>query len=182
MPILLLLGLLAAGGGSAAISIDGLNDKVVDADLAIVPGNTVAPDGMPSPRLQGRLDAALDFYRAGHAGAILVSGGVGAEGFDEAAVMKDYLVAHGVQPERIYTDNHGIDTLATARYAAELMRAKAMTRAVVVTQFFHIPRMKLALEKQGIHPVGQVHSQQFEARDVYSTLREVAGYASYALR
>lgn len=182
MPLILILGFLIAGGGSAAISCDGLNDRVVDADLAIVPGNTVHPDGQPSARLRGRLDAALGFYQAGHARAILVSGGIGAEGYDEAAVMKEYLVAHGVRSDRIYTDNHGVDTYATARYAAQLMREQAMTRPVVISQFFHIPRMKLALEKQGIHAVGQVHSQQFEARDVYSTLREVAGYASYALR
>jgi vancomycin permeability regulator SanA len=182
MPLFLLLALLTVGGGAAAISADGLRDRVVDADLVIVPGNSVGADGRPSPRLRGRLDAALGYYRDGHARAILVSGGIGAEGFDEAAVMKDYLVAHGVRPDAVYTDNQGADSFATARHAAQLMHAKSMTRPVVASQFFHIPRMKLALEKHGLHAVGQVHSQQFEARDVYSTLREVAGYASYALR
>lgn len=37
----------------------GLTDRYAPADLIVVPGNTVAPDGTPSQRLQARLDAAL---------------------------------------------------------------------------------------------------------------------------
>lgn len=167
---------------AAAISVDGLTDKLADSDLAIVPGNTVNPDGKPSPRLQGRLDAALGFYRSGHCRFVLVSGGVGAEGFDEAEVMKAYLVAQGVPADRIFTDNQGRDTLATARFAAGLIRAKSLKNPVVVSQFFHISRMRLALRKQGIAAAGNIHSRQFELRDIYSTLREVAGYAAYTFR
>ncbi|UUZ57440.1 hypothetical protein LP419_02120 [Massilia sp. H-1] len=35
-------------------------------------------------------------YRGGHVRVILVSGGIGAEGQDEAAAMKTYLVGMGV--------------------------------------------------------------------------------------
>jgi vancomycin permeability regulator SanA len=162
-----------------AIGVDGLRDHVVDADLAIVPGNTVAADGTPSERLRGRLDAAAVLYRTGRCKAILVSGGIDHAGFDEAKVMKAYLLTQGVREPDLYLDNKGINTYETARFAAALIRAKGMNKPLLVSQFFHISRMRLALHKQGIEAGGHVHSRSFELRDAYSTLREVFAYLDY---
>lgn len=167
--------------GALAISLSGLQDRVVQSDLAVVPGNTVDADGKPSKRLQGRLDAALELYRAGYCRAILVSGGTGSEGFDEAAVMKTYLVEHGVPAEVIYADNHGINTFETARFTAALLRAKGLRDPILVSQYFHIARFRLALRKHGIESAGNVHSRYYELRDLYSLAREVFGYVEYSL-
>ncbi|WP_394777579.1 YdcF family protein [Undibacterium sp.] len=174
--------LLAVTLAAAAICAEGLSDRLVDSDLAIVPGNTVNPDGKPSPLLQGRLDAALGFYRSGHCKFILVSGGIGVEGFDEAQVMKAYLVANGVAADRIIADNQGRNSFETARFAAGLIRSKNLKNPVVISQFFHISRMRLALAKQGVTMAGNVHSQRFDIRDIYSTLREIAGYVAYSVK
>lgn len=162
-----------------AISWDGLHDQVVHAELAVVLGNEINADGQPSKRLQGRLDAALELYMSGYVEAILVSGGIGANGFDEAAVMKKYLVEHGVLREKIYADNKGVNTFETARNVAELIRARHMGNPIVVSQYFHISRCRLALKKFGIEAVGNVHSTYFELRDIYSTFREVPAYVVY---
>jgi hypothetical protein len=45
---------------AAAITIDGLTDELHEADVAVVFGNHVEPDGRPSPRLEGRLDRAVE--------------------------------------------------------------------------------------------------------------------------
>ena len=45
----------------------GLNDQIAKADLIVVPGNAIARDGTPSPRLKARLDAALWLYQEGYA-------------------------------------------------------------------------------------------------------------------
>src|SRR5262245_21950109 len=83
---------VGAGVATAAfISFDGLTDDPVPADVAVVPGNQVNPDGTPSDRLAARLDTALNLYRRGVVKAVLVSGGTGVEGFDEADVMAAYL-------------------------------------------------------------------------------------------
>jgi vancomycin permeability regulator SanA len=166
------LAMLAA----MVISWDGFHDKVVHADLAIVLGNAVNSDGKPSPRLQGRLDAALKLYQSGYCKTILVSGGIGKNGFDEAEVMKNYLVSHGIPVDHIYTDNKGVNTFETARNAAQLMRSQHMDSAIMVSQFFHIARIRLALKKFGIDAAGNIHSTYFEMRDIYSTFREVAAY------
>jgi vancomycin permeability regulator SanA len=84
-----------------AIGVAGMRDEVVDTDLAVIPGNTVYPDGTLSPRLQGRLDAALGLYQGGHVKMLLVSGGIGEEKQDEAAAMQRYLIARGVPAKQI---------------------------------------------------------------------------------
>ena len=80
---LVLLALGAFVLASIALVVAGLNDKPGQAQLIVVPGNTIAPDGTPSPRLQARLDAAIRLFKEGRAPRIFVSGGTGKEGFDE---------------------------------------------------------------------------------------------------
>jgi len=46
--------------------------------------------GEPSPRLQSRLDKAFDLYSKNYFQQIIVSGGLGKEGFEEALVMTEY--------------------------------------------------------------------------------------------
>jgi len=93
MRILKLIAALFAGLfllGCALIVVAGCSDAQADADVIVVPGNTVSADGTPSPRLQARLDVALALHRARRAPLIFVSGGLGKEGFDEAVVMANY--------------------------------------------------------------------------------------------
>jgi vancomycin permeability regulator SanA len=160
----------------------GRRDDIQAADVAIVPDNTVEKDGRPSARLRARLDQAVTLYRQGLFPDVIVSGGMGSEGFDEAQVMKSYLVENGVPEGRIHVDSGGATTHLTARNAARMMRENGWQRAMVVTQYFHVPRMRLALKRSGVTPVFSAHAQYFELRDVYSTAREVIGYGAYLLR
>lgn len=167
---------------SAVIVAAGLDDQIAPADMIVVPGNTVAPDGTPSPRLQARLDVALQQFRNRQAPRIFVSGGTGKEGFDEAAAMAGYLRRQGVPAAAIIEDNQGWTTEATARNAATYLQAYGLTTAMVATQYFHVPRFRLALERAGITVSAQVHAPYVELRDLYSTPREAVGYAVYYLK
>ena len=164
------------------IVADGLIDDIHAADVAIVPGNTVEKDGRPSARLSARLDQTVALYRRGLFPDVIVSGGVGSEGFDEAEVMKRYLVENGVPEGRIHVDSGGATSHLTARNASRMMRENGWRSAMVVSQYFHVPRMRLALERSGVTPVFSSHARYFELRDVYSIAREVVGYGSYLLR
>jgi vancomycin permeability regulator SanA len=164
------------------IVADGLTDDIHSADVAIVPGNTVEKDGHPSERLRARLDQTIALYRQGLFPEVIVSGGVGSEGFDEAEVMKRYLVENGVPDGRIHVDGGGATTYLTAKNAARIMREKGWQSAMVITQYFHVARMRLAVQRSGITPVFSAHARYFEIRDVYSITREVIGYGAYLLR
>ncbi|AQR70234.1 hypothetical protein BZG29_19355 [Janthinobacterium sp. LM6] len=177
-----LLALITFLLATAAMVLEGLNDKLAPADVIVVPGNTILPDGTPSPRLQARLDAALQQFQAHRAPRILVSGATGKEGFDEAASMARYLQSRGVPASAIIEDNQGWTTEATARNAAILMREHGWKTAMVATQYFHVPRFRLALTRSGIAVSGNVHAPYFELRDLYSVPRETVGYAVYFIR
>lgn len=176
---LLLLALAVAAG---ALVWSGLCDRVGKADVALVLGNTVNPDGTPSARLKARLDTALDCYRKGMFPLILVSGGTGKEGLPEGTAMKNYLVKNGVPAPAIVVDDQGVDTRASAKNTAALLSQRNLKSVFVITQYFHVPRSRLALRKQGVSDIYSAHPSFFEVRDIYSIFRELPAYVKYLVR
>lgn len=179
---LLLVLLLCLAAGLAALLADGLDDRLGHADVAIVPGSKVELDGRPSRRLAARLDKTLELYRAGWFAAVIVSGGTGKEGYDEAVVMRDYLLARGVPESAIVLDRAGVDTAATAANSALLMRMSGWTSAFIVTQYFHVPRTRIALRGNGVTTLYAAHADFVEWRDIYSSLRELLALPVYVAR
>jgi uncharacterized SAM-binding protein YcdF (DUF218 family) len=161
------------------IVIDGLSDAIHTADVAIVPGSKVEVSGVPSARLQARLDKTVELYKQGLFPNVIVSGGVGTEGFDEAAVMKTYLIEKGLPEDRIHVDSEGANTYLTAKNSYRMMKENGWQSALVVSQYFHISRTKLALRRFGVSQVFSAHANYFELRDIYSIAREVFGYGGY---
>ena len=62
------------------------------------------------------------------------------------------------------------------------MREHGYTRALAVTQYFHVPRTMLALKRQGVTDVGGGYPRYFELRDIYSVFRELPAMALYIFR
>ncbi len=172
---------LALGVCTVLLIGDGLTDEIAPADVAIVLGNQVHPDGTPSARLAARLDRAVELVEQGRVRWVIVSGGTGREGVPEGDAMKRYLVARGVPAASVLVDNAGVDTWATARNARTIMRGHGLKTAIVVSQYFHIARTRLAFRKHGL-AVGGVHARFFELRDFYSSARELPAYVKYALQ
>jgi vancomycin permeability regulator SanA len=166
----------------AALVANGFRDDIHQADVAVVLGNSVLPNGQPSPRLKARLDKTVQLYKRGLFSNIVVSGGIEPEGFDEAIVMKQYLIAHGLPSPHIFMDRDGRTTYLTARNLATLAKANHWNSVFVISQYFHIPRTRLALEKFGVAPIYSAHADFFELRDLYSIPRELVGLGSYFLR
>jgi vancomycin permeability regulator SanA len=150
--------------------------------VGVVLGNEVKLNGQPSDRLRARVEKAAELYKAGYFPWVIVSGGVGVEGFDEAAVMKEVLVQHHVPANVILTDNAGRNTYFTAQNAARTLRKNRWKSAFIVTQFYHVPRTRLAFQRFGISPVYYAHPDYFEVEDVYSLAREVLAICVYAFR
>jgi len=79
----------------------------------------------------------------------------------------------------IIIDNKGNNTQATADNVKGLILP---TQAIiVVSQFYHISRTKLALRQAGFKEVKGVHANYFELRDFYSIFREFFGYYKYLI-
>jgi vancomycin permeability regulator SanA len=187
-PLRLLAGVLAAWVlvHVLVITADGVTDDPVSvrgrpADLVVVLGTKVHPDGKLSDRLRARLDRALALYRDGQAPMLMTSGGRGREGPEEADVMRAYLISQGVPADRVIADRTGVDTMASARATAGVARRLGARRVLVVSQFFHLTRAKLAFRRAGVE-AGAVHAGFYEPRDLWGVAREVPAYYTYLLR
>lgn len=167
---------------AAFITVVGLRDDLARSDVALVLGSRVNPDGEPSKGLRARLDRAAVVFQEGLVSRIIVSGGMGREGFDEAKVMKRYLIEKGVPEPLILEDSEGVNTAASARNTVRLMEQEHLRSVLVVSQYYHIARARLALEQEGVREIHSAHGRLFSLRDLYSIPREVAGYVCYSAR
>ncbi len=109
----------------------------------------------PSPLLASRVDAARELWeRQGRCGAIVVSGGQGAdEVASEAAVMRDYLLEQGVPATAIVEEDRSTTTLENLVLSKALMdRLNDGTpyRVALATSEFHVFRCATMARRFGL--------------------------------
>jgi vancomycin permeability regulator SanA len=121
------------------------------APVALVLGAQVYPDGTPSPFLAARLEIARRLYESGKVRVILVSGDHMHWEYNEPGVMFRWLLAHGVPTEKIVLDHAGFDTYDSCARAKEVF---GVTKLIVVTQMFHLPRAVALCRHFGIDATG----------------------------
>ncbi|MDQ1161709.1 vancomycin permeability regulator SanA [Chryseobacterium sp. SORGH_AS 447] len=161
---------------SIYLIIDGISDEGKKADLAVILGSKVNEDGTLSERLEKRLESGIELYKSRRIKKILVSGGLGKEGFYEGTKMKEFLVSKGIPDSVIVVDNKGDNTRATVENTLELRSKMNFNSIVVVSQYFHVTRTKKLFKDQGFDNVSSVSPAYFEWRDLYSILREFPAY------
>ena len=133
---------------------DRATSKVADvppAEVAIVPGALVQPNGKMSAMLADRVEQAARLWHAGKVEKVLVSGDHHTWAYDEPDTMRKALVARGVAPRDVFEDHAGFNTWAT------MVRARSIFNvgdAVVVTNGFHMPRALFLAEEAGIDVSG----------------------------
>jgi SanA protein len=176
---------LAIAGANAYIllSTDGeATANVADvphAQVAIVPGALVQPNGKMSAMLADRVRQADALWKAGKVDRILVSGDHHTWAYDEPDTMRKALVADGVPGRVIFEDHAGFDTWATMVRARSIFGVKD---AVVVTQGFHMPRALYLADAAGIDATGltaDLHQwgyqgRKSEVREVLSRVKAIA--------
>jgi len=83
---------------------------------------------------------------------VLASGGVilPTDGVSAASIMREVLVAEGVPASMVWTEQRSRSTYENAAFAAEILRRKGISRLLLVTEAFHMPRAQASFEKQGL--------------------------------
>jgi vancomycin permeability regulator SanA len=126
-------------------------------DAAVILGARVYADGTPSEALAQRLMTGIELGRQGLVRYLIMSGGTGESGTNEAEVMKRFARARGVPEEAILSDPGGITTFASAvNYAALVNQVRRehpefdFRRVMVVSQYYHLARTKLIFERLGM--------------------------------
>jgi len=143
----------------AQVLFFGETDYRRDASVAVVFGAQVHANGKASTSLLDRMNTAIELYDEGFVDALLVSGGVGESGHNEALVMRDMAVAAGVPAEAVIVDGEGVNTAATVTNSLALLDARSAggpsaglpshARIIAVSQFYHLPRIKLTYARAG---------------------------------
>ncbi len=161
------------------LGLIGSTERVQVSDVAVVLGNKVYPDGALHPRLAARVDRALELWRAGIVRHILVSGGVDADGTDEAMFMKSYLVRKGVPADAVFVHSDGVNTHATVIYTARAVAEGRWNSVLVVSEFYHVPRCRFAFFLAGVRDVRWARAHYFEFGDLKRLLREAVALVRY---
>jgi uncharacterized SAM-binding protein YcdF (DUF218 family) len=154
-------GVLAlAGAGlqiasvARAIRLQSTVDEARPADVIVVLG-AAEYRGRPSPVLEARLNHALFLYLQNLAPRILTTGGKGGDpSFTEGEVAHAYLALHGVPSEAILVESEGETTVQSIAAATEIMRRMNLRSCIVVSDGYHIYRVKKLLETQGMQVYG----------------------------
>jgi uncharacterized SAM-binding protein YcdF (DUF218 family) len=140
-------------------------DEVRPADVILVLG-AAEYRGKPSPVLEARLNHALFLYRQHWAPRILTTGGAGGDPtFTEGEVGRAYLSSHGIPSEAILTETEGSSTVESTVAAAEIMRRMNLKSCIVVSDGYHIYRVKKMLQSQGMDVFGSPRPS--EPRDTW---------------
>ncbi len=179
----LLVALVVLANAYVLLSTEGeATGDVADvprAQVAIVPGALVKPNGKMSAMLADRVRQAAALWDAGKVEEILVSGDHHSWAYDEPDTMRKALVRMGVPGRDVFEDHAGFDTWATMVRARSIF---GVEDAVVVTQGFHMPRALFLADAAGIDATGltaDLHQWGYqghksEAREVLSRVKAIA--------
>ena len=161
----------------------GKTDYVRPAQTAVVFGAEVHADGRASVSLRDRVRTAAQLYEAGLTQHLLMSGAQGpGEPVNETTVMRDLAISFGVPATAIAVDPRGVNTDATVRDTVPLLRAAGYRQVAVVSDFFHLPRVKLAYQRRGYDVVTVPSKAHRIPQTTRLVLREVPAFWVYYLR
>jgi uncharacterized SAM-binding protein YcdF (DUF218 family) len=160
-----------------------IHDEAQHADAIIILG-AAQYNGHPSPVLKARLDHAYDLYRHGYSHTIITTGSYGPdENFSEAQVSTTYLVQRGVPMANIITDQGSSSTYASIQATSGFLKAKGWKAALVVSDGFHLYRVKRMFADNGITTyTSPAHDSPIEieaSQRFWHSLREVVLFAGY---
>jgi len=139
--------------------------------VAVVFGASVYGNGELSPVLADRVETAIELYRARKVDRILVSGDARHRSYNEPKAMYEYLISHSIAPKDVIVDISGRSTYETCLRAKE---AFGLSRAVLVSQGFHLSRALYIANQLGLDAVGVAGDIGTERKIDYQSMREWA--------
>ncbi len=107
---------------------------------------------VPSEMLLRRLEAAQQYLEQYPDAICVVSGGQGDdEDIPEAWAMRDYLVSHGIDEKRIYTEDKSLNTRENLKFSKNIINKYSPSdEVVIVTDGFHQYRAGFLASQEGL--------------------------------
>jgi uncharacterized SAM-binding protein YcdF (DUF218 family) len=176
--VLLYLGLL-----SVRIGDESSRDEAQPADVIVVMG-AAEYRGHPSPVLKLRLDHAVQLYQKHLAPYIMTTGGPGGDpSFTEGGVGRSYLIDRGVPAEAIVVETEGDSTAYSLSAASEIFRRMGLRSCIIVSDGYHIFRVKRILQQKGFIVYGSPREagETSDAREWWLYFRQAVGYGLWKI-
>lgn len=123
-------------------------DRIPARDVALVLG---VNKRAASRFFANRIDAATALFKTGKVHTIVVSGASRPDGYDEAADMRQALIANGIPASSIVMDASGKNTLTSLERCKESHPRQPIT---IVSQRYHVSRAVYMASKLGIDAIG----------------------------
>lgn len=184
LTVLLCLGLLAAMITGIFIATAAYNTPEEKLEYLIVLGAGVNGT-QPSLILSNRLNATLTFLQEHPETQCVVSGGKGnGENISEAQCMAQWLIARGIEPERIWQEDKSTSTRENLQFSLALIQSKAgirPERAGILSNEFHLFRAGMEARNQGLEPILLPAKTSWLSLRVNYFLREIPAVWYYAL-
>ncbi len=173
------------GGSIISVAIAGQHKPSMDKDYIIILGCAIRKDGTLYPLIQGRVDAAIDFWKkqkkyTGKTAVFVPSGGQGIdEIIPEGEAMKRYLLEQGIDEKYILAETKSTTTSENMRFSKELIdKINPTAKIAFSTTNYHVMRSGILAGQEGVQAEG------IGARTKWyfwpnALLREVVGMFAY---
>lgn len=152
-----LVVMLAAGAALSAVMVKAgrFNPPPEGEPATVVVLGCLVRENGPSLMLRYRLEAALEYLQNNPETPVVVSGGQGdKEPVSEAQAMAEYLIANGIEEERIYQEDRSTNTRQNLAFSGEVIRQSALPEAlVIVTDSYHQLRSRIYARLAGFEKV-----------------------------
>jgi len=181
-----MIGLAAIAGGFCLPLAEqlffGSTEYCQNANVAVVLGAGIHPDGTPTDALQDRVNTAVRLYKDQRVRALLMTGGVDNAG-SEPQVMRRLAIEAGVPADVTVLDERGSNTQASARNLIALMHQFGWHDCLLVSHDFHLPRIKRLLDREGVrsYTVPAHEARPLLMMGPWYRLREVFAWHYYLL-
>lgn len=159
----------------------GKTDYRRPAQAAVVFGARAYADGRPSDALADRVRTACQLYQQGLVRRLIFSGGPGDGPVHETESMRRMALRLGVPDAAITRDEGGLNTAATVRNTRSMLTSQS---TIAVSEFYHVPRIKLAFQRAGldVRTVPAQPAHWARAWPLKSMAREVPAFWLYYAR
>lgn len=141
----------------------------------LVMGAGVVDNAEPSNILAFRLEAARELAEHNPDSPLIMTGDHLEDNYNEVQVMKDYLVAAGIDSQRIYLDHMGLSTYDSLYRYKKVIGAD---QVVIVSQAYHLPRALFLAKSMGIEALAypatdyQIGNLQRQLREIFARVKD----------
>jgi uncharacterized SAM-binding protein YcdF (DUF218 family) len=160
---------------TAWVVFDGLTDLGEKSDAVLV--TMSSSEDATLEQMEPLLDKAAKIYREGDSSFVIIGGGA-SEG-----KWVDYLQQKGVPANAILKlPVSALNTEQVATAAGTLLKDNNLESVMIVTEYYHMTRAKLALNHEGINSIQKAHIGELKKEDAMAIAHEIVGLYDFVGR